>query len=226
MTPLRTVISDVYKFGGNLSEEQLALPVVLLNIQTAYKKRVVDLQLSDLNHLLESFDLTPVSSERVYEITEPNVGEVVLIQYSIDGVSFFGNVDSVNKSNLYLSQRDGILAVAFYGNPKLAEFSLTPPTAIQQFRFFYEPHEIPVPRLSSSVDLNNNAFLTLVALDAMLTSLEDATGVDEGWRNRKRDSLIMQIGEWERRWNKWIIKPSVEGVVQKRSYNQRRRRMN
>lgn len=223
MAILSNVVADVFKLGGNLSEEQLPLPIVLLNIQTAYKKRIVDLQLSDSNHLVKYTEIEPSSSEKTYELIESDFGEAVLVQYSLDGINFGGNVDSVNKANLYLSTREGILAVSFWGNPKVAEFSIFPPTAVQVFRVYYEPHEVSIPRFSSTVDVNNNAFLTLVAIDAMLVSLEDVVGVDENWRNRKRSSLLFQKQEWETRWEKWTMKPSVQGVVRKRSYNERRR---
>src|SRR5437879_582575 len=101
-TPFSEIISNLYSFAGNVSDTQLPFPVAVLNARTALKKRLVDLQLSDNIHLLVDFTLIP-DGTKTYDITESNFGEPVLIQYSRDGNSFYGNIQIVNKANLYLS---------------------------------------------------------------------------------------------------------------------------
>jgi hypothetical protein len=221
-TPFSEIISNLYVFAGNVSEEQLPFPAAVLNARTALRKRLVDLQLSDNNHLLAEFELIP-DGNRTYPITETNFGEPVLIQYSVDGLNFFGNVQTVNKANLYLAQADGDLKASFYGDDRILEFSITPPSAILAFKIYYEPHETASPGMSTNVDLNNNAFLTLVAIDGALLSLDDIAGADDSWISRKKNTLRLEKLEWETRWEKWNSKPAVQGVVRKRLYNSRRR---
>jgi hypothetical protein len=222
-TPFSEILSNIYTFAGNVSEEQLAFPVVVLNARTALRKRLIDLQLSDNNHILADFEIIPDGLSRTFDITESNFGEAVLLQYSVDGVNFFGNIQTVNKANLYLSQNDGALKASFYGNPKVVEFSIDIPSSIQSIKVYYEPHNASAPNLATNVDINNNAFLTLVAIDAVLLSLDDVAGVDDSWRLRKERTLRLEKAEWEQRWEKWTMKPSVQGVVKKRLYNSRRR---
>lgn len=222
-TPFSEIVRNLFVFAGNVSEDQLAFPTAVLNARTALKKRLVDLQLSDNNHLLDDFDVIPDGTSRVYDITEPNFGEPVLIQYSIDGVTFSGNIQVVNKANLHLAQADGILKASFYGNPRVIEFSIEPPTSILAYRIYFEPNDAANPRLTTNVDLNNNSFLSLVAIDGAILSLPDIAGVDETWRNNKKNTLRDEKLEWEARWAKWNSKPAVQGVVNKRPYNSRRR---
>lgn len=218
------IIRDLYVFAGNVSDEQLPFPVAVLNARTALKKRLVDLQLSDSNHLLEDFDLVPDGRlDRIYEIPQSDFAEPVLIQYSTDGSTYVGNVQIVNKANLYLAQDDGVLKAAFYGNPRMVEFSVNPPSSILSFRIYYEPHEATTPRMSTSVDIKNNVFLSLVSIDGALLSLDDIAGADEAWLSRKKKTLLTEKLEWEQRWEKWNSKPAVQGVVRKRLFNSRRR---
>jgi hypothetical protein len=222
--PFSEVIRDLYVFAGNVSEEQLPFPVAVLNARTSLKKRLVDLQLSDSNHLLDDFDLVPDGRlDRVYEIPQSDFSEPVLIQYTTDGVNFVGNVQYVNKANLYLAQDDGVLKASFYGNPRVVEFSVNPPSSILAFRIYYEPHEASTPRLNTNIDIKNNVFLTLVSIDGALLSLDDIAGADEAWLSRKKKTLLTEKLEWEARWEKWNAKPAVQGVVKKRLYNSRRR---
>jgi hypothetical protein len=223
-TPFSEILRDLYVFAGNVSDQQLPFPSAVLNARTALKKRLVDLQLSDNNHLLNEFELLASDFDsRQYQIGEPDFGEPVLIQYSLDGINFFGNIQVVNKANLYLAQSDGELKASFFGNPRILELSITPPTEILAYKVYYEPHSASAPRLTTNVDINNNAFLTLISIDGALLSLDDITGVDDSWRDRKRKTLLLEKSEWEVRWEKWNSKPAVQGVVRKRLFNSRRR---
>jgi hypothetical protein len=223
MSQVQEILKQSYNHLGSVSTDDLPVNVLLTNLQSVIDKRLLDLNLTDNNHLLKSAIISVDGTNSEYPLTVSDFSEAIRLEYSIDGgITFFGNVEFVAFQNLYLDRSEGKLTASIYGSPAQLQFSLVPDSSLT-FRIWYEPKRAVALRLAQEPNLSS-FFHSFLALEAAAMSVVDVSGKDGEWKRLKQETLVMAVRDWEIRWQKWTTKPSNTGVVKKRRYNERRAR--
>lgn len=222
------LLSRTYNYLGVPTQDKLSLGLALPLMLDSIDFYLIDLQISDENLLLRQFTFTP-SRKDDDVVSAPGFSVPVLMEIrdvASTSDSAWRPILTANASDIQTMARDGVDAVAFYGQAfqSLMRWSFDPVNDREiEARLWYEPIAAGPSALTDSPKLSQ-AFTAMIALHCARACapycMEKDAAVALG------TFLTAQLKEWEAKWKMWINVDRNQTPVQKADFRGRRRRFN
>lgn len=222
------LLSRSYTYLGTPTQDKLSLGAMLPIMLDTIDFYLLDLQISDSNHLLKQYAFTPTRKDDDI-VTAPGFSVPVLMEIRDIGStsdSDWRGILTADAADIQSLAQGGVDSVAFYGQAfqTMMRWSFDPVNDRQiQARLWYEPIANQPASLADSPKLSQ-AFAAMISLRCAMSCAPYAMPADDAAGLIK--VLAIQLGGWEKKWMLWINTDRNQTVVQKRDYRGNRRRLN
>lgn len=221
------LLGRCYNYLGVPTQDKLNLSLALPLLLDTIDFYLLDLQISNENHLLKSYTFTPSRKDDDI-VTAPGFSVPVLMEIRDAGStseSDWRGILTANASDIQDLCKDGTRAVAFYGQAfqTMMRWSFDPLVdwAVEA-RLWYEPVAPQPATLADSPKLSQ-AFAAMVALRTARSAIPYAGFTPEEGQ-ALFGALTVSLGEWKEKWILWCYSDRNARVVVKRDFRGGRRR--
>lgn len=220
------LLSGGYEYLGRVDQEKLNLGQALAFLLDSIDFYLVDLLISDENHLLKSYTFQPSSKDDDI-VTAPGFSKAVLMEIRDSGStsdSDWRGILTANASDTQDMARSGEDCVAFYGQAfqTMMRWSFDPVNDRQiEARLWYEPTPNQPSSLADSPKLNQ-AFAAMIKIRWARTAIPYC-----GFTNDEAKSLFgaltVGLDDWRRKWDLWAYGDKNARVAQRADFRGNRR---
>lgn len=216
------LLSRTSDYLGRPTQDRLSLGLILPFLLDSINFYGVDLQLSPENWLLTSYTFTPTSKEEA--VVAPNFSVPVAVEIrdaASTSESDWQGINIANASDVQDMGRDGMKAVAFYGNPSMMRWSFDPAEDTQiECKIWYEPLATEPSALTHSPQIAQ-AFHSMITIRTALLCSPHLGMADA---QQLMATLTAQLAQWESKWKVWVTLDRNAKPVQKRDFRGSRKR--
>lgn len=221
------LLSSAYDYLNRPGQDKLSLGLALPMLLRSIDYFLIDLQISDENFLLKQFSFTPTSKDDDV-VAAPGFSVPVMMEVrdtNSTSDSDWRSIITANASDIQALARDGVRAVAFYGQAyqPMMRWTFDPVNDWQiEARLWYEPIAAGPTSLTESPKLSQ-AFTAMIALHCARSCAPYCMAKDEA--EALGAFLTIQLKEWEAKWKMWVSVDRNQVVVQKADWRGNRRRL-